>query len=130
MLYRFLRAFSAYYGLLVLGLYILAFFATFALFLYPPVAVVLLFVAIYALVPFWAFGRLMRWWEHAIARKAIRAGRCPSCEEPLETFRVADGTAHECTECTIVLTADGEPWTGDEAALPSRDRAERVQAIS
>lgn len=122
MVYRFVRAFNELYGLTVFGLFVMAFFIAFAMMVYPIVALGLLIGAIYAVVVFWAFGRLARGFERSLARRGLARGNCPACGGPLERFdlggepgggaaRVDEGGVYDCSRCGRAFSPSGAPWT-------------------
>ena len=108
--YRLLHAFNAVYGLVVLGLYIVAFLATFALFLYPPLAIIMVFLDLYLLVPCWAVAKGTKAWERSIARRCVHRGICPRCTEQLEVTEEKGHEVRGCVECGLAFAADGRPW--------------------
>jgi hypothetical protein len=137
MVYRFIRAFNELYGVTIFGGFVAAFFIALAMMLYPIVAIVMLIWAIYAVVVFWAVGRVLRALERGIARRGIVRQRCPACGGALERFvlpEVADAEVHDCSGCSRAYLPSGEQWSPAQSTVgtppqPTQASCERGLAV-
>ena len=96
MLYRVVCSFNDVFGLVVFGLYILAFLLAFVmLFLFPPGALLLVLIGISGFVGVWAVMLLGRALERLLARGPIRSGGCPNCGGGLDLTPCAAFPDHD-----------------------------------
>lgn len=136
MVYRFIRAFNELYGVTIFAGFVAAFFIAFAMIVYPIVAIVMLIGAIYAVVVFWAVGRVLRAVERRVARRGIVRGRCPACGGRLERFtlpEVADAEIHDCSECSRAFLSNGNQWSPAQSPFgtpPQPPQASREQGLA
>lgn len=117
MLYRIARAVAEAFKFVAFGGFIAAFFTAFAfVFILPIVPLFLIISAPFVLVLCWITSDLLSATEQALARRALRANRCPACHTPVETFRIGKDEVRECAECRRVFLADGDLWQRDPDA--------------
>ena len=114
MLYRLTRAINEYYGVVVLGFFVLAFFIALAFtVIFPIVPFVLLFLCLFLVVFFSMVSKVLRAIERLIARRSLRKGRCPACQGELIDVAGDGELMHECVPCGWLLRANGEEWQRD-----------------
>ena len=111
MIYRLLSKFNDDFGLLVflvyLGLFLLAFVSVF---IFPPLALVLVVLGLVGFVGIWLLVNIMRSIEYSLARKAIAGGGCPCCEAAVTATDVQDpmgGCYLHCSSCRQVFEHHG-----------------------
>jgi len=125
MLQRLLSALRAKYGITVfclyLGAFAVAFVGTFTL---PLLAIGMVLLAIFMLVPAVLLGDTIGALSRAANRPYIRRGVCPRC-------RASQGPAWEppvyrCAFCAAAFEADGDPHEGPDAVPVEPAAAQRV----
>ena len=111
MIYRLLAKFNDDFGLLVflvyLGLFVLAFLSVF---LFPPLALILVVLGLLGFVGVWFLVTIMRSIEYALARKAIVEGGCPCCDGEVADTNIPDpmgGSYLLCSGCSQAFERHG-----------------------
>ena len=118
MIYRLLSKFNDDFGLLVflvyLGLFLLAFVSVF---IFPPLALVIVIVGLLGFVGVWFVVILMRGLEHSMARKAMQGGGCPCCQGALLATDIVDpegGIYQLCEGCNQAFEQSGRRTQGED----------------
>jgi hypothetical protein len=115
LLYQVLHAVDRSYTLAVFWVYVAAFLLTFTLiFIFPPAAIVMVFVALLGLGIAVAGGKLIGLSARLTARSFLQRGRCPRCDEPIESAAAGHGVVstrrcHGCGACFLPSGAEPEP---------------------
>lgn len=118
MLYRLFSRFNDDVGLLVFVVYLIAFALAFVLvFIFPPGALVLVFLGLVGFVGIWAILLVTRASERSLARKHIRGGSCPVCGG---STAMVPGPGdpeqlHHCEKCSQDFEVDGRRYRWDDA---------------
>lgn len=111
MLYRIARAVAEAFKFAAFGGFIVAFFTAFAfVFIMPIVPLFLIISAPFVLVLCWITSDVLGTLEQGIARRALRASRCPACGHGIESKTIAKDTVHCCGDCGRMFQADGDVW--------------------
>jgi hypothetical protein len=107
--FRILRAIQRSYPLGVLFLYLGLFAFTFTLiFVFPPGAVAMVFVALAGLLAAVILGALLRWVVHMLARRLLRSGVCPGCAVHRPFIDgLADQSVRRCEMCGAIFLPSG-----------------------
>ncbi len=111
MIYRLLAKFNDDFGLLVfvvyLGLFLVAFVSVF---IFPPLALIIVITGLLGFVGVWAVVMLMRGLERSMARRAIQQGGCPCCQGSLLATDIVDpdgGLYQQCEGCSQAFEQSG-----------------------
>ncbi|MBL9121126.1 MAG: zf-TFIIB domain-containing protein [Phycisphaerae bacterium] len=119
MLYRIARAVAEAFKFVAFGGFVVAFFVAFAfVFILPVVPLFLIISAPFVLVLCWIASDLLGALEQAIARRSLRRGKCPACENGIERFRFDGQEIHECGHCRRIFESDGDIWQRSPDAPP------------
>ncbi len=111
MLYRIARAVAEAFKFVAFGGFIVAFFTAFAfVFIMPIVPLFLIISAPFVLVLCWITSDVLGAAEQGIARRALRARRCPACGHGVESKTMAKETVHCCGDCRRMYQPDGDVW--------------------
>ncbi len=117
MLYRIARAVAEAFKFVAFGGFIVAFFTAFAfVFILPIVPLFLIISAPFVLVLCWITSDILSNVEKYLARRALRADRCPACASSVERFVVGKELVSECPACRRLYEADGDIWQQDPDA--------------
>ena len=114
MLQRFFAALRRHYGVTVfflyLGAFAIAFVGTFTL---PLLAIGMVLLSIFLLVPAVLVGDLIGVASRWCNRPFIRKGVCPRCRE--QQGPAWEPPVYRCAFCKAAWAADGDPHDGDDA---------------
>jgi hypothetical protein len=107
-LYRIIRVINRAYALTVLWLYIAAFLVAVALmFVHPAGTIILVWAGLVGILLVLLVGKLLAVLQRAAARRALGAGRCPSCGSSLERAPADAAASMACDACGCVFLANG-----------------------
>lgn len=130
MLYRFVRGFNEIYSVTMLFAFVAAFFVAFAFTVVLPIVPIVMIVLSPFLVVLARGGMIaLRALEGALAREALRGGRCPACGGACDRVRIEpaegdaglagqSGVVHECPDCRRVFTDEGKVYEINRAEAP------------
>ena len=105
--FRIIRAISHSFGLGVFFLYVALFLGTFSLiFIFPPGALVMVFLGLAGLLAAAIVGWSLRTMEHLFARSLLKQGVCPGCANRHLPDRL-DDTDWQCEQCGAVFMNSG-----------------------
>ena len=111
MIYRLLAKFNDDFGLLVFLIYLVLFLLAFvSVFIFPPLALVIVIVGLLGFVGVWGVVISMRGIEHSMARRAILQGDCPSCQGTIMATDIVDpvgGCYLLCEGCSQAFEQSG-----------------------
>ncbi|MEE2680986.1 MAG: hypothetical protein VX641_01285 [Planctomycetota bacterium] len=111
MIYRLISKFNDDFGLLVFLIYLCLFVLAFlAVFLFPPLALILVVLGLVGFVGVWLLVTIMRSIEYSLARKALAGGNCPCCGGVVSDTGIPDpvgGRYLICRECSQVFEHHG-----------------------
>lgn len=120
MLQRVLASLRSHYGLTVFFLYLAAFGVAFVgTFTLPLLAIGMVLLSIFMLVPAVLVGDLIGALSRAANRPYLRRGECPRCRE-----RQGPGwepPVYRCPFCAAAFEADGDPHEGADPTPRERD---------
>ena len=117
MLYRVFSRFNDGFGILVFVIYLIAFILAAALiFIFPPAALVLVFIGLVGVVVVWAIMLVTRTCERSLARKQIAQGRCPLCSGSVAKITGPGDPdfLHSCDQCAQQYEMDGRRYQWDD----------------
>ena len=117
-LYRFVSAVNAVYGLAVAWVYIAAFLAALGMvFIFPPGTLLVFFIGLASLGLAVAMGYVIDALTRWMARRALARSRCPRCGDSLQAprFNAADDfQTCVCSLCSSNFAGDGSETTARE----------------
>lgn len=124
MLYRLLRSINAWYAIVVLWVYVLAFLMAMGLmFVFPPAPLVLMFAGLGGLGIVVLVSRLLHGMQNVLSRHCLGTGVCPSCRRGLDAVITHPGAGWRCANCGAEYTTRGvEINLNDAAAMYEPDR--------
>ena len=118
MLQRVLASLRANYGVTVFFLYLCAFAVAFVgTFTLPLLAIGMVLLSIFLLVPAVLVGDLIGALSRAANRPYMRRGICPRCRE--QQGPAWEPPSYRCAFCRAAFTADGDP--DPDAAVPPEE---------
>ncbi|MCI0363043.1 MAG: hypothetical protein L0Y44_00565 [Phycisphaerales bacterium] len=110
MLYRFLRSINAWFGLAVLWVCLAAFLLALPLmFIFPQGTLLLLFVGLFGLGLAVIGFKVLRYFEHALARRSLARGSCPRCGQHDST--IPSDEPWRCAACGTSYEVSGNEVT-------------------
>ena len=111
MIYRLLAKFNDDFGLLVFLIYLCLFVLAFlSVFIFPPLALILVVLGLVGFVGVWLLVKIMRSIEYSLARRSIVEGGCPCCEGSVTDTNIPDpmgGCYLICGGCSQAFEHDG-----------------------
>ena len=127
MIYRLLAKFNDDFGLLVFLIYLCLFVLAFvSVFIFPPMALLLVVLGLLGFVGVWLLVNTMRSVEYSLARKAIGGGGCPCCEGVVTETEISDpvgGSYLVCGGCSQVFEHHGRRAQEEDLLEEEEDEA-------